>query len=396
MLVLSCSNDDKPIVLATGNQIIDFSLQIEGEIYRGVIDQQQKTIKFETERKDVSSLKPTVIFSEKARIEPSPNLSMDFREEVVYTVYAENGVPNVYRVKVNNRPISFENEIDNFSFVIEGKSYEAVIKRQTGIIRIVLPISNISGLRPTINIPAYATINPPLNEPRDFTVPVNYTVTSENGERKTYTVKVNEPEIERIILGYSANPSFYVGAEAGFTGRFLINEGEIPEVYFHDGTNKYIPHQLDFMYSYGDSWTGVRYYAVTFVIPDNIPTNIYTVVLKNRGYTMEYYGLDIKKENAPNPLSLSQEVFSRGEVLKVFGENLTARIVVPSEGYHLLWKTYAVDISVNNDNTEMTFIPNYRQDNLYPSYYGREPEEKKITFFDESGRMGRGIMTIFK
>ncbi|HSP83567.1 MAG TPA: DUF5018 domain-containing protein [Gillisia sp.] len=397
LLVISCSKDDKPVVLATGNQILEFSLSIDGEIYLGIIDQQQKTISFETERKDVSSLKPTIIFSEKARIEPSPNMSRDFRQEVDYTVYAENGVPNVYRVRVNNRPVSLENEIDSFSFNIEGTSYDAVINRQTGFIRADVPLGDISALTPVINIPAHATIDPPANEARDFSIPVTYTVTAENGDRRSYTVQINEPEIEGIILGYSANPSFYVGAEAGLTGRFLLNEGEIPEVYFYDGTNKYVPEQLEFHNSYGDFWEGVRHYAVTFVIPDDIPTNVYTVVMEKRGYRVEYNGLDIKKENAPNPLSLSKEVFSRDDVLKIFGENLTARIVIPSNGSHyLLWETYAVDITVNNERTEMNFTPNYRQDNLYPAYYGREQEERKITFFDESGRIGRSIMTIFK
>ncbi|MGM1057246.1 MAG: DUF5018 domain-containing protein [Bacteroidota bacterium] len=397
LLVISCTKDDEPVVLATGNQILEFSLSIDGEIYQGIIDQQAKIISFETERKDVSSLKPTIIFSEKARIEPSPNISRDFREEVVYTVYAENGVSNVYRIRVDNRPVSLENEIDSFTFEIEGTTIEAVINRQTGFIRADVPLSNISALTPVITIPPHATINPPASEAQDFTTPVTYTVTAENGDRRTYTAQINEPEIERIILGYSANPTFYVGAEAGIMGRFLMNEGEVPEVYFYDGTNKYVPEHLEFHFSYGDSFTGVRYYAVTFVIPDDIPTNIYTVVLEKRGYRVEFNGLDIKKENAPNPQSLSQDVFSRDDILKVFGENLTARIVIPSNGsQYLLWETYAVDITVNNERTEMNFTPNYRQDNLYPAYYGREPEEKKITFFDESGRLGRSIMTTFK
>lgn len=396
ILALSCSKEDEPRELSSENEITSFVLNIDGEEFQGQIDQQERMISFETEGKDVSSLKPTVNISERATIEPSPDLSQDFTKVVPYTVYAEDGSPNVYRVIVNNRPISSDNEINSFAFEVDGQTIEAVIERETGIIYADITSTPINALAPVISLPDYATIDPPAEEVQDFTAPVTYTVTAENGDSRTYIVRINEPEIHGIYGGYRGQ-KFYVGAEAGITGRFLMNGEETSELYLFDGANKYELEQKEFHFSYNDTGTGVSYYAASFVIPDDLPTNIYTIVLEKRGYRIEYDGLDVMAENAPDPKSLSQEVFERDDVLKIYGENLTAGIVVPSNGSHyILYNTYRVDISVNEERTETTFKPTYNQHNLYPSYYGREPEEKKITFFDESGRTGRSIKTIFK
>lgn len=396
-LLISCNKEEEPVVLSNENLITSFSLIIEGEEFEGNIDQQVRIISFDTEGKDISSLKPSMIYSEKARIEPSPDLSQDFRQEVTYKVYAENGAPNVYRIQVNNRPISADNEINSFTIETEGNAIEATIDRQTGIIRADIPFVEIDALSPVISLPDYASIDPPTDEPQDFTVPVSYTVTAENGDIRSYTVQLNEPKIERILHGYSPTPKFYVGAEAGIMGRFLMNDGEYPEFYLFDGTTNYEVEQKEYHFSYEDTHTGVKYYAVNFVIPDDIPTNNYTAVIEKTGYRAEFDHLDIKAENAPDPQSLSQDVFTRDDAFRVIGENLTARIIIPSNGSHYkLWSTSNIDITVNEERTEMTFIPNFRQDNLYPSYYGREPQEKKITFFDEFDRIGRNIKAVFE
>lgn len=397
LLALSCSKEeDSPRELSSENLITSFKLNINGEELSGEIDQQERIISFSTVGKKVSSLKPSVEFSEKARIEPSPDVSRDFSKIVSYTIYAEDGTPNVYRVILNNRPVSADNEINSLSFEVEDDTIEAVIDRETGIIHADVTTAEIDYLTPKISLPEYANIDPPVGEPQDFTEPVTYTVTAENGARRTYKVQINEPEIQDIFGGYNSQ-TFYVGAEANIRGRFLMNEGETSELYLSDGTEKYELEQVEFNFSYSDTDTGIEYYNAHFTIPDDIPTNIYQVVLEKRGYKVTLDGFDVLAENAPEPQSVSQEVFERGDTLRVYGKNLTDGIIVPFDGRrYILFKTYRVDISVNEERTEMTLMPHYSLDVLYPSYYGREPEEKKITFFDESGRVGRSIKATFK
>ncbi len=403
VLVLSCSKEEEELrELSSKNLISSFILNIDGEQLEGEIDQQERTISFSTEGKDISSLKPNVAFSENAKIAPSPNLAQDFREMVSYTVYAEDGTPNVYRVIVSNRSISSDNEINSLTFEVDGKTIQASIDRKTGIVHADVPFTEINALTPTISLPDHASIDPPLGKALDFTAPVNYTVTAENGDSRTYLVQVNEPKIERVIGRYFPdNQKFYVGAEAGIMGRFLMNEGVNPNVYLFDGSKKYQLKNLEYHFSYTDTSSGIDYYAVTFVIPDGTPTNMYKVVLEKQGYKVEFEGFDVKFENAPNPQSLSQEIFEREDVLKIYGEHLTDGIIIPSNGSDYLLFNYSnsskVNIWVNEDGTEMNFKADYNYHRLYPSYYGREPQEKKITFFDpESMRIGRSIKTMFK
>lgn len=401
---LSCSQEEEePRVLSSENQITSFALNFAGENIAGEIDQHERTIVFQTDGKDVSSLTPSVNISPKARIEPASGVAQDFTSTVPYTVYAEDGTPNVYRVTINNRPISANNEINSFSFVVDGETIEADIDRTNGIIKADVTFTDIKELSPVISIPGYASIDPPAETVVDFTTPVTYTVTAENGDSRKYVVKVNEPEIQSVIHQYfPGNQSFFVGAKAGIMGRFLMNEGEDPDVYLFDGTSKYTLNELEYHFSYSDTHTGIDYYAVSFVIPDDTPTNIYKVVLEKQGYRVEFDNFDVNLEDAPNPTSLSQEVFSREDVLSIYGENLTAGIIIPSDGQHYLIFNYTteytkVDIRVNEEKTEMNFTPDYNYDRLYPAYFAREPEEKIITFFDPvSKRIGRSIKTVFK
>lgn len=75
---------------------------------------------------------------------------------------------------------------NSFTPVIEG-----AIDQNTKIITLAVPFgTDITNLTPTITISSNATINPSSNIPQNFTNPVLYTVTAEDGSTATYTVKV--------------------------------------------------------------------------------------------------------------------------------------------------------------------------------------------------------------
>jgi hypothetical protein len=104
LVLISCSKDtepDLPIVLSSQNTITSFTLTVNGEIIDGTIDQMAKTISFSLVGAGLSSLKPIIQYSDKARISPLENANQNFNNEVTYTVYAENGDSNIYRVIVN-------------------------------------------------------------------------------------------------------------------------------------------------------------------------------------------------------------------------------------------------------------------------------------------------------
>lgn len=84
---------------------------------------------------------------------------------------------------------SSEKQILSFRF--ESLSFEYVIVEETKTISITVPFgTNITNLAPVIVVSEKATVNPGSNVPMDFTHPVVYTVTAEDGSQAFYTAIV--------------------------------------------------------------------------------------------------------------------------------------------------------------------------------------------------------------
>ncbi|MDR0597214.1 MAG: hypothetical protein LBG14_01760 [Treponema sp.] len=79
---------------------------------------------------------------------------------------------------------SGENHI--LTFTINGR--DAGINHDTGRVTVVLPAeTDVSSLAPTIAVSDKATVSPGSGAARNFTEPVSYTVTAENGDTRIYT-----------------------------------------------------------------------------------------------------------------------------------------------------------------------------------------------------------------
>lgn len=95
---------------------------------------------------------------------------------------------------------SDEKEILSFKFVDIGVT--GTINQSTRTILAVVPYgTDVTSLAPTIEISAKASVSPASGIPNNFTNPVVYTVTAEDGSKATYTVTVTvsgldgEPEV---------------------------------------------------------------------------------------------------------------------------------------------------------------------------------------------------------
>ncbi len=85
----------------------------------------------------------------------------------------------------STQPVSTEKAI--ITFVVEGVS--GTIDEAAKTIVLVLPNgTDLTSLSPTITISAFATVNPASGAAQDFTDPVGYTVTAEDGTSVGYTV----------------------------------------------------------------------------------------------------------------------------------------------------------------------------------------------------------------
>ena len=106
---------------------------------------------------------------------------------IQYTVTAENGKDQqTYSVIVKKVPPATGNEIESFYC----GSLEGTIDNDAKTITLELPEGSTKRFAPQITISEFAVVEPASGVLQDFTEPVPYTVTAQNGDTRTYKVIV--------------------------------------------------------------------------------------------------------------------------------------------------------------------------------------------------------------
>jgi len=401
IIIISCSKGDspeEPIVLNDQNQITSFKLTINNETISGNIDQINKSITFNVVGADLTSLVPSVQYSDMAKLSPPKNESQNFNGEIIYNVFAENGDSNAYRVIVNNRPLGPENKIKAFSIFINNETIDATINDNLKLIIFNSGTFDITALIPSFTISEYATISPNTGVPQNFNNSVTYTVTAENGNIAQYKIITNPSKINGIstIAGtFTQNPTLlYVGAQIFIVGDFIDPNRPNAKLYLTDGINNYsLPILNSEMYSVNEY---INEYNLYTKIPENVPTyGNYKIIYEANGFQSESESyVDILAENPPKHLSLNQDLYQVNDILIITGENLTDMIAIPSDGsVYLIQNSNNYDLSVNPERTEIKLTLDYYR--LFPSYFGRGEEEKIITLLGPNRRVGETIKTVF-
>jgi hypothetical protein len=146
----------------------------------------------------LTALVPTITHSGES-ISPASGGQQDFSSPVTYTVTAQDGSTQAYTVTVTTAPPLDSKVITGFSFadplaagVIDGTN-----------ITVIVPIgTSLTALLPTITQTG-ARIDPLSGTPQDFSSPVTYTVTAQDGSTQAYTVTVRiERQGGKITLIY--------------------------------------------------------------------------------------------------------------------------------------------------------------------------------------------------
>jgi Domain of unknown function (DUF5018) len=401
LILISCSKGEEsnaPVALSGQNSITSFMLTINGEAISGNIDQIAKTILFSVVGANLNSLKPTVLYSDSARLSPSESEAQNFNDLVSYTVFAENGDSKVYRVIIDNRPLGTENKILSFSVIINNETIEAIIDHDLKLIKFNAGTFDKTALNPTITVSEFATVSPEGNTVQNFDNTTVYTVTAENGSIAEYRVIANTPNVTGLsTIGgtFTMNPTLlYVRADIFVVGDFLDPDTPNAELYLSDGTNNF---PLTILRSENYSTNEyITTYNLYTKIPNNVPTNSnYKIIYKANDFISESESfIDIVAENAPKPISLNQDSYDRNDILIITGENLTDIISIPSNGSSfIIQNSNNYDLLVNPERTELTLTLDYYY--LFPSYFGNGPGEKIITLLGSDWRAGETITTVF-
>lgn len=139
------------------------------------------TVPFGTTLSGISALGT---ISALATVNPSFATTQDFSSLVNYTVTAEDLSTQIYNVSVTSTPASSAKLITFFNF--PGQSGSTISGNN---IFVSFPSgSTITSLSPSAEVSNDATVSPAFGTSQDFTNPVLYTVTAQDGSTNVYTV----------------------------------------------------------------------------------------------------------------------------------------------------------------------------------------------------------------
>lgn len=132
---------------------------------------------------DLAAVEPEITISEFAALTAPDTLK---EGENTYTVTSEDGTERIYTVTITRTPVATGNQILSFNY----GAAAGVIDQVNGTISLELPAGSGTTFAPTIRLSDFATVAPASGETQDFSKPVTYKVTAQNGSTNIYTVTV--------------------------------------------------------------------------------------------------------------------------------------------------------------------------------------------------------------
>lgn len=153
---------------------------------------------------DLTGLMPTIEVSPGATIDPASGVARDFSATLSYAVTAQDGSTRQdWSVNIQVLP-NTETEITSFN--ISELSAPASIDNTLHTVEGAVPYgTDLTALIPAIEVSEGASIDPPSGTPMDFSSPVTYTVTAEDGTTvQDWVVHIQVlPNTETDITGFS-------------------------------------------------------------------------------------------------------------------------------------------------------------------------------------------------
>ena len=146
---------------------------------------------------DLAAVEQEIAFSEFASLTAPAALQ---EGENTYTVTSEDGKVRTYTVTITRTAVATGRQILSFTY----GAVAGTIDQVNGTISLVLPAGTGTTFAPTIRVSDFATVTPASGEARDFSKPVKYKVTAQNGSTNIYTVTVTVSQ-EQVKNPYKAD-----------------------------------------------------------------------------------------------------------------------------------------------------------------------------------------------
>lgn len=189
ILFSGCSDEDT--TKSSAKEIISFQVYD----YTAIIDDYRKHIDLVLPGGTyLNEIEPIIKISRKAVISPASGIKQDFSKPVIYTVEAEDGSKQEYTVNITLEKSSLA-RIQSFSINgVKGNiedDWTTVNTANSNTIIVKLKgVTDVTKLKPAIEVPQGAIVSPASGSEVNFSRPVTYRVTAENGNTSIYTVGV--------------------------------------------------------------------------------------------------------------------------------------------------------------------------------------------------------------
>ncbi|MFK7693794.1 heparin/heparin-sulfate lyase HepB [Paenibacillus sp. HJGM_3] len=186
-----------------GSDITAF--HVNGHAGASVIDTTYKSVSFQVPYGgSLTGLTPDIRVSAGATIAPPSGTPRDFGVPAAYTVTSAAGQTATWTVSGTVNPPSAAKSI--LSLTVPGQVGSTVIEEAARTATFRLPYgTNVQALAPVIAVSPLATLAPASGTVRNFTQPVTYTVTAQDGSQQTYTVLavLDPPSGAKAITGFT-------------------------------------------------------------------------------------------------------------------------------------------------------------------------------------------------
>jgi len=157
----------------------------------------------------LTALIPTITY-EGASLSPESGVAQNFEDPVIYTVTAEDGTKQDYSVTVTvtASPV-LSNARTIKTFIINSPVAVGIVSAATHSIAVTVPAGTVlTALIPTITYSG-ARISPKSGVAQNFSGPVIYTVTAEDGTKRQYVVTVTVAAIMKVSFD-AVGTNYYV------------------------------------------------------------------------------------------------------------------------------------------------------------------------------------------
>ncbi|BAV94638.1 DUF5018 domain-containing protein [Ichthyobacterium seriolicida] len=304
----------------TGLKLTRSSTVVESRAANITISDDDGTIKVKASTAaTITALIPTITKHERATISPeiAPH-DYNTNNNKVYTVTAEDGQTKEYTVSVTKN-LSNDKSMTSFTFkhsVNTDKGFGSTdysagtITTPTGdedvtvtIAKIPVSITDLNGLKPTIDISAGAIVSPASLAPQNFTrgTAVDYTVTAQDGTTRKYKVTIGELSAATDITSFTIKQADHTSLSSKITADMTISptnsgsdytivlDGEdqttvslSPEIVVSPGATVDPASKVETEFTYGTAKT----YTVT---AENGTTKAYSVIVKSSNSKMKSF-----------------------------------------------------------------------------------------------------------